>query len=75
MANRHLSRSIVLQSLFEWDFNNKPEEMKGVVDRNIAEFAPGHSDGPFMYTLAETVQRKQVIIDDISSLLSVFSIQ
>lgn len=65
MANRHLSRSIVLQSLFEWDFNNKPEEMKGIVDRNIAEFAPGHSDGPFMYTLAETVQRKQVIIDDI----------
>mgnify|MGYP003350176230 CR=1 FL=1 len=26
MANRHLSRSIVLQSLFEWDFRNESFE-------------------------------------------------
>jgi N utilization substance protein B len=65
MANRHLSRSIVLQSLFEWDFSGKPEELKLVIDRNVSEFAPGHSDSPFMYSLAETVQRKQQVIDDI----------
>lgn len=65
MANRHLSRSIVLQSLFEWDFSGKPEELKTVIDRNVVEFAPGHSDSPFMYALAETVQRKQQVIDDI----------
>ncbi len=65
MANRHLSRSIVLQSLFEWDFSGKPEELKAVIDRNVVEFAPGHSDNPFMYALAETVQRKQQVIDDI----------
>lgn len=65
MANRHLSRSIVLQSLFEWDFSGKPEGLKAIVDRNMAEFAPGHTDGPFMYNLAETVQRKQQLIDEI----------
>ncbi len=65
MANRHLSRSIVLQSLFEWDFSGKPEGLKTIVDRNMAEFAPGHSDGPFMYNLAESVQRKQQLIDEI----------
>ncbi len=65
MANRHLSRSIVLQSLFEWDFSGKPEDLKAIIDRDTAEFAPGHNDGPFMYTLAETVQRKQSVIDDI----------
>jgi N utilization substance protein B len=65
MANRHLSRSIVLQSLFEWDFSGKPEDLKLVIDRNVVEFAPGHSDNPFMYELAETVQRKQQVIDDI----------
>jgi N utilization substance protein B len=65
MANRHLSRSIVLQSLFEWDFGGKPENLKDMVDRNIVEFAPGHTDQAFMYILAETVQRKQVILDDI----------
>ena len=65
MANRHLSRSIVLQSLFEWDFGNKPEDLKAIIDRDIAEFAPGHTDHAFIYTLAELVQRKQSIIDDI----------
>lgn len=65
MANRHLSRSIVLQSLFEWDLSGKPEELKAIIDRNVSEFAPGHSDAEFMNTLGETVQRKQQVIDDI----------
>lgn len=65
MANRHLSRSIVLQSLFEWDLSGKPEGLKGIIDRNVVEFAPGHSDNDFMYSLGETVQRKQAVIDDI----------
>lgn len=65
MANRHLSRSIVLQSLFEWDFSAKPEDLKVIIDRDIAEFASGHDDIAFIYELAETVQRKQSVIDDI----------
>jgi N utilization substance protein B len=65
MANRHLSRSIVLQSLFEWDFGGKPEDLKSIIDHNVVEFAPGHSDNEFMYSLAETVQRKQQVLDDI----------
>jgi transcription antitermination protein NusB len=65
MANRHLSRSIVLQSLFEWDFSGNLEDLKSVVDRNVLEFASGHNDNEFMYNLAETVQRKQSVIDDI----------
>ena len=65
MANRHLSRSIVLQSLFEWDFTGYPEAMRATVDRNIAEFAPGHNDTAFIYGLAELVERKRAIIDDI----------
>lgn len=65
MANRHLSRSIVLQSLFEWDFTGYPDGMRATVDRNIAEFAPGHNDTAFIYGLAELVERKRTIIDDI----------
>lgn len=65
MANRHLSRSIILQSLFEWDFTGKPEGLKVIIDRNTAEFAPGHSDAEFMYAIGELVQRKLTIIDDI----------
>ena len=56
MANRHLSRSIVLQTLFEWDFlparkegdiPNK-DEIKKILDRNLKEFAPGLEDDGFV---------------------------
>ncbi|MEZ4195178.1 MAG: hypothetical protein R3B53_02160 [Candidatus Paceibacterota bacterium] len=49
MANRHLSRSIVLQSLFEWDLNAiERKAVIDVLDRNIEEFAPNKTDKPFM---------------------------
>ena len=36
MASRHLSRSIVMQSLYEWDFYGKKEDsLDSIVDRNI----------------------------------------
>ncbi|MBI2640397.1 MAG: transcription antitermination factor NusB [Candidatus Sungbacteria bacterium] len=42
MASRHLARSIVMQSLFEWDFNGKDPKMLGeIVERNKKEFGPG----------------------------------
>jgi N utilization substance protein B len=53
MANRHLSRSIALQSLFEWDFRGqKPSQLKEILEHNIAEFAPGIEDTDFIYALA-----------------------
>ncbi|MEK7135337.1 MAG: transcription antitermination factor NusB [Patescibacteria group bacterium] len=64
MSQRHLSRSIVLQSLFEWDFENrKPEELHSIFERNIKEFAPGSSDRPFMEKLLKTVFDKRSDLD------------
>lgn len=52
MANRHLSRSIVLQTLFEWDFNSgKKLDVKEVAHRNLKEFAPGLEDDQFVFSL------------------------
>lgn len=66
MANRHLSRSIVLQTLFEWDFavtkEITPEEM---LARNIKEFGPGLNDSDFMSLLFSGVIKKKAIIDEI----------
>ncbi len=44
MANRHLSRSIVLQTLFEWDLRNyaQPAALEAL-QRNAADL--GHQDG------------------------------
>jgi N utilization substance protein B len=65
MANRHLSRSIVLQTLFEWDFNNGGLDTKESIKRNIEEFAPGLSDDAFIQELLDQVLKKQKVIDDI----------
>ncbi len=66
MANRHLSRSIVLQSLFEWDFSNlKPAQIKSVVERNAQEFAPGMKDISFAEHLTNEVISKKKDLDTI----------
>jgi len=66
MANRHLARSIVLQTLFEWDFNgNNNSTLSDVLLRNVEEFAPGVTDVSFMQTLAKGVIEKQTEIDQI----------
>lgn len=66
MANRHLSRSIVMQTLFEWDFNGKKQE--GVIDvltRNSQEFSGGAADETFMEKLLDTVVKKRNDLDRI----------
>ena len=66
MANRHLSRSIVLQTLFELDFDKKTVDVKDallVLARNIDEFAPGSGDFSFMQTLLKSIIVKQKDID------------
>lgn len=68
MANRHLSRSIVLQTLFEWDFEpgkKKANEVGDILDRNVLEFAPGIDEVNFSQKLLEEVTRKKKIIDEI----------
>jgi len=56
MANRHLSRSIVLQSLYEWDFYGGAKEgLKDVLNRNIKEFAPGIPDSDFIFHLSDLI--------------------
>ncbi len=64
MANRHLSRSIVLQSLFEWDLNAIDRKaVVDVLDRNIEEFAPNKTDRPFMERLLDGILGKQPELD------------
>lgn len=64
MANRHLARSVVLQTLFEWDTSNLDEE--GAVlalSRNVEEFGGDDTDTPFMETLLQGVLAKRPDLD------------
>jgi N utilization substance protein B len=64
MANRHLARSVVLQTLFEWDFMKKTaEQADEALLRNVEEFAPGVEDSSFMSRLMRAVILKQPDLD------------
>lgn len=66
MANRHLSRSIVLQTLFEWDLNDiERSDVPEVLTRNINEFAPNKADAPFIEKLLDGVLSKQQELDQV----------
>jgi len=54
MASRHLSRSVAMQTLYEWDFRGrKMDELSAVTDRNIKEFASGMEDTTFIHQLID----------------------
>jgi N utilization substance protein B len=64
MANRHLSRSIVLQTLFEWDFRELSDDAAHLAfKRDVSEFAPGAGDVSFMETLLTGVMDKRRDLD------------
>lgn len=66
MANRHLSRSIVLQTLFEWDFRGQKDgEIPDIIKRNMKEFAPGVGDSSFVENLVKGILAKRSELDDI----------
>lgn len=70
MANRRLSRSIVLQTLFEWDASEYSMMQNALEERlvdNAREFGSKDEHDPFMRDLLKLVLAKQREIDDIIS--------
>lgn len=64
MANRHLQRSVAMQSLFEWDFLGKHDDAaREILRHNITEFAPGIEDTIFAEHLMEGTLRERATID------------
>ncbi len=66
MANRHLSRSIALQSLFEWDVREQKKSLLKIITKhNVEEFAPGMDDTDFIYDLVFGVEKHLKEIDQL----------
>jgi N utilization substance protein B len=66
MSSRHLARSIVLQSLYERDFNkDKNPNLEKVLKKNVKEFGPGIEELDFINKLANGVSKHQSQIDKI----------
>jgi transcription antitermination protein NusB len=65
MSNRHLARSTVLQTLYEWDFGGQKINPEEILKRDAAEFAPGAECDYFMKSLLNGVISKQKDLDNI----------
>lgn len=65
MATRQLVRSVILQSLYEWDFYQCKIDLSEILERNLAEFAPGIDEPEFAWRLLTGVIEHQKEIDTI----------
>lgn len=64
MANRHLGRTIIMQSLYQWDFRGKEtEELKRALERNLQEFAPEFDDVGFVENTVNGILNNTEVID------------
>ena len=65
MSNRHLARTIAMQSLFLWDFNGQQEkDLTKIVKSIFANFAPKFNDQGFVKRLIMGVMGRQADIDE-----------
>ena len=63
MSNRHLARTVAMQTLYEWDFNNRAQKLGDLVKHNLKEFAPDFNDGGFSERIVKGVEEHQADID------------
>lgn len=64
MANRHLSRSIAMQCLYEWDFNGqKSDNLDEIIKKNTQEFGSGMKGNVFVRDLVQNTIAKISEID------------
>ncbi len=55
MATRHLIRSIVLQSFYEWDFYDQKTDLTKIVERNLEDFGPGIDEPDFLWRIIKGI--------------------
>jgi N utilization substance protein B len=63
MATRHLVRTVVLQSLYEWDFNHGKSDLVSILERNLGEFAAGIDEPDFAWRILKGIAEHLKEID------------
>ena len=64
MSNRHLARTIAMQSLFLWDFQGKNEkDVKKILKGVFENFAPQFDDQGFSESLIKGVMKNLKAVD------------
>lgn len=68
MAKRHLAREIIMQSLYQWDFRERPTGvLPAIIEQNIEEFGAGLDDTKTF--ISESIEGVMEHIEDIDTLI------
>lgn len=71
MSSRHLCRTVVMQTLYEWDFNEKRgESIDCILDRNLKDFAKDTGEEKYAIETAKGVIKK---IEDIDKVIAEYA--
>src|SRR3990167_5683561 len=66
MASRHLARSVAMQSLYEWDFRGRSDDLlPNILEHAIREFGTGLDDPEFVVRLVRGTVEHVADIDEI----------
>ncbi|HUZ93058.1 MAG TPA: transcription antitermination factor NusB [Candidatus Paceibacterota bacterium] len=65
MATRHLIRTVILQTLYEWDFYKGKRDIVAILDRDLAEFAPGIDEPEFAWKILKGIMDHLKEIDNV----------
>lgn len=65
MATRHLIRTVILQTLYEWDFYARQKDVTVILERNLEEFAPGIDEPEFAWKILKGVVEHLKSIDNV----------
>jgi len=67
MSNRHLARTLAMQSLYEWDFNKQDKKLnpESLLKRIKKDFAPSFNDENFSVNLIRDIKKNIKEIDQI----------
>ena len=65
MATRHLVRTIVLQSLFEWDFYDKEVNLVDILERNMKRFGEDVDEPEFAWRIIKGIIEHLNEIDEV----------
>lgn len=66
MAQRHLARSIIMQTLFDLDFNGFEEgRIESALDHSLGEFGAGIDNADFIRETTRNVVNKRKVLDEI----------
>ena len=55
MATRHLLRTVILQSLYEWDFYGRKHDITAILERNMKDFSPDVDEPEFAWKIMQGI--------------------